>query len=40
MDFLGDLATGLLEATNRTGIHAAKIVVPILYKSTTKCFLN
>lgn len=40
MDFLGDLATGLLEATNRTGIHAAKIVVPILYKSRTKCFLN
>ena len=40
VDSLGDLATGLLEATNRTGIHAAKIVVPILYKSTTKCFLN
>ena len=40
VDFLDDLATRLLEATYRTGIQAAKIGAPILYKSTAKCFLN
>ena len=38
--FLGDLATGLLEATYRTVIQAAKIGAPILSKSVTKCFGN
>lgn len=40
MGFLGDLATGLLEATYRTVIQAAKIGAPILSKSVTKCFGN